>query len=60
MLSVDAVIDRSTVPRVKLSSLRLRYDSQTDADQRIDRATADYFLRLARSLHLDPLDSNVG
>ena len=53
LLSVDAVIDRSTpVPRVKLSSLRLRYDSQTDADQQIDRATADYFLRLAQSLHI--------
>lgn len=52
LLSVDAVIDRSTpVPRVKLSKLRLRYDSTSDADQAIDEATARYFLRLAQSLH---------
>lgn len=52
LFSLQAVIDRTTpVPRVSLSDLRLRFDSQSDEDGAVDRATARYFLRLAQSLH---------
>lgn len=52
LCSLEAVIDGSApLPRVHVSQLRLRFDSQTDADQELDEATFRYFVRLAQSLH---------
>lgn len=53
LCSLEAVIDGSApLPRVHISRLRLRFDSQTDADQQLDEATFRYFVRLAQSLHI--------